>query len=178
MSVAYRYECGSGEDAFETVDPANPSKKIGRCAIVDPEEPGTAIERANAAQRERARTPGLERSQRPAILGDVRHVSIADREEIFGHVLFVLGYDTFDQAMEMLNGTEFGLTSAHLSGRSVLIQRFLAGSQNGMIHVNHGTVPENDMPSGGIKSSGVGARSVGPTAVNFCTSEHSAHVAW
>ena len=114
---------------------------------------------------------------RPTILDDVQHDSVAGQEEIFGPVLSVLEYDTFDQAMEMLNGTEFGLTSALFSNRNDLIQRFLAESQNGMIHVNHGTVPDNNMPFGGIKNSGVGAYSVGPTAVNFYTSEHSAYVA-
>lgn len=114
----------------------------------------------------------------PTILGDVQHSSIAGQQEIFGPVLSVLEYETFDQAMAMLNGTEFGLTSALFSNRNDLIQRFLAESQNGMIHVNHGTVPDNNMPFGGIKNSGVGAYSVGPTAVNFYTSEHSAYVAW
>lgn len=115
---------------------------------------------------------------RPTILGDVDHDSIAGQEEIFGPVLSVLEYDTFDQAMAMLNGTEFGLTSSLFSNRNDLIQRFLATSQNGMIHVNHGTIPDNNMPFGGIKNSGVGAYSVGPTAVNFYTSEHAAYVAW
>ena len=114
---------------------------------------------------------------RPTILGNVQHNSVAGQEEIFGPVLSVLEYDTFDQAMEMLNGTEFGLTSALFSNRNDLIQRFLAESRNGMIHVNHGTVPDNNMPFGGIKNSGVGAYSVGPTTVNFYTSEHSAYVA-
>ncbi len=114
----------------------------------------------------------------PTILDDVQHNSIAGQQEIFGPVVSVLEYDTFDQAMDMLNGTEFGLTSALFSNRNDLIQRFLAESQNGMIHVNHGTVPDNNMPFGGVKNSGVGPYSVGPTAVNFYTSEHSAYVAW
>ncbi|MEM7303036.1 MAG: aldehyde dehydrogenase family protein [Pseudomonadota bacterium] len=115
---------------------------------------------------------------RPTILGDVEHESIAGQEEIFGPVLSVIEYDTFDQAIDMLNGTEFGLTSSLFSNRNDLVQRFLNESQNGMIHVNHGTVPDNNMPFGGIKNSGVGAYSVGPTAINFYTSEHSAYIAW
>ncbi|MEM6386406.1 MAG: aldehyde dehydrogenase family protein [Pseudomonadota bacterium] len=114
----------------------------------------------------------------PTVLDDVQHKSIAGQHEIFGPVLSVLEYETFDQAMDILNGTEFGLTSALFSNRNDLIQRFLAESQNGMIHVNHGTVPDNNMPFGGIKNSGVGAYSVGPTAVNFYTSEHAAYVTW
>ncbi len=114
----------------------------------------------------------------PTILDDVDHNSIAGQHEIFGPVLSVLEYDTFDQAIAMLNSTEFGLTSALFSNRNDLIQRFLNESQNGMIHVNHGTIPDNNMPFGGVKNSGVGAYSVGPTAINFYTSEHSAYVAW
>ena len=115
---------------------------------------------------------------RPTILGDVAHNSTAGQHEIFGPVLSVLDYDTFDQAMGMLNGTDFGLASALSSNRIGLIQRFLAESQNGMIHVIHGSLPDNNMPFGGIKNSGVGACSAGPTAVNFYASEHSAYVAW
>ena len=55
MSVASRFECGSGEDAYETVNPANPSEKVGRYAIMGSDELGAVIERANAAERERAR---------------------------------------------------------------------------------------------------------------------------
>jgi len=114
---------------------------------------------------------------RPTILGDVTHQSIAAQEEIFGPVLSVLEYDSFDQAMDILNGTPFGLASSLFSNRNDLVQRFLAESQHGMLHVNHGTVPDNNMPFGGIKHSGVGAYSIGPTAVNFYTSEHAACIA-
>ncbi len=113
----------------------------------------------------------------PTILGNVQHQSTASQVEIFGPVLSVLEYDTFDQAMHMLNDTEFGLTSALFSNSNALVQRFLRESQNGMLHVNHGTVPDNNMPFGGIKNSGVGAYSVGPTAVNFYTAEHAAYIA-
>jgi len=115
---------------------------------------------------------------KPTVLGDVQHNSTAGQVEIFGPVLSVLEYENFDQAMEMLNGTDFGLTSALFSNSNANVQRFLNESQNGMLHVNHGTVPDNNMPFGGVKHSGVGAYSVGPTAVNFYTSEHAAYVAW
>ena len=114
----------------------------------------------------------------PTILGDVAHDSTAGQVEIFGPVLSVLEYDDFDDAIRIMNDTEFGLTSALFSNQNSLVQRFLAESQNGMMHVNHGTVPDNNMPFGGIKNSGVGAYSVGPTAINFYTSEHAAYVAY
>ena len=98
--------------------------------------------------------------------------------EIFGPVLSLMPFDDFDEAMHILNDTEFGMTSALFSNHNSLVQRFLAESQNGMMHVNHGTVPDNNMPFRGVKNSGVGAYSVGPTAVNFYSSEHAAYIAY
>ncbi|MGC6536204.1 MAG: aldehyde dehydrogenase family protein [Candidatus Puniceispirillaceae bacterium] len=114
----------------------------------------------------------------PTILDNVAHNSIAGQVEIFGPVLSLMPFDDFDEAMHILNDTEFGLTSALFSNHNSLVQRFLAESQNGMMHVNHGTVPDNNMPFGGVKNSGVGAYSVGPTAVNFYSSEHAAYIAY
>lgn len=114
----------------------------------------------------------------PTILANVAHKSIAGQVEIFGPVLSVIEYETFDEAMDILNDTEFGLTSALFSNDNSLVQRFLAESDNGMLHVNHGTVPDNNMPFGGVKNSGVGPYSVGPTAINFYTSEHAAYIAY
>ncbi|MEO6928926.1 MAG: aldehyde dehydrogenase family protein [Casimicrobiaceae bacterium] len=57
-----------------------------------------------------------------------------------------------------------------------MIARFIDESENGMPHVNHGTIPDHHMPFGGIRHSDVGAYSVGPSAAQFYTSEHAAHV--
>ena len=114
----------------------------------------------------------------PTILDNVAHDSIAGQVEIFGPVLSLMPFDSFDEAIHIMNDTEFGLTSALFSNHNSLVQRFLAESQNGMMHVNHGTVPDNNMPFGGVKNSGVGAYSVGPTAVNFYTSEHAAYISY
>jgi aldehyde dehydrogenase (NAD+) len=59
-----------------------------------------------------------------------------------------------------------------------LIQRFLKESDNGMLHVNNGTVPDVNMPFGGMKKSGLGAYSVGSSASAFYTIEQSAYLAW
>jgi hypothetical protein len=57
-----------------------------------------------------------------------------------------------------------------------VVQRFIAEAESGMLHVNHGTIPENHMPFGGIKNSGVGAYSVGPSARAFYATEHSVYL--
>src|SRR5690606_39637351 len=98
------------------------------------------------------------------------------REEIFGPVISVLSYDSIDEAFAILNGVAFGLTSALFTNDLALVQRFIAQSEHGMLHVNHGTIPESHMPFGGIKHSGVGAYSVGSSAVNFYTTENAVYI--
>jgi aldehyde dehydrogenase (NAD+) len=169
---------GSGMDSNAQMGPlCNQSHWEGVCAATAKAIEEGAVPLAGGSAAEGAGVDGGY-FYRPTILGDVQHKSTAGQDEIFGPVLSVLEYDNFDQAMHMLNDTEFGLTSALFSNANDLVQRFLAESNNGMLHVNHGTVPDNNMPFGGVKHSGVGAYSVGPTAVNFYTSEHAAYVAW
>jgi len=127
---------------------------------------------------ERATLQGLEDGYffAPTILADVASDSVAAREEIFGPVISVMAYDSLDAAFEALNGVGYGLTSSLFSNDLAVVERFIEESESGMIHVNHGTIPDNHMPFGGIKNSGVGAYSVGPSAMNFYTTEHSVYV--
>ncbi len=45
-----------------------------------------------------------------------------------------------------------------------------------MLHVNRGTIPDSHMPSGGVKSSGAGAYSVGASVANFHATGHSVYI--
>lgn len=112
----------------------------------------------------------------PTILADVTPEMSVAREEIFGPVISVLSYRDLDEAFSILNGVEYGLTSALFSNDLGVVQRFIGESENGMLHVNHGTIPDNHMPFGGIRNSGVGAYSVGPSAAQFYTTEHSVYL--
>ncbi len=125
-----------------------------------------------------ARLPGLKDGYfyAPTVLANVTPEMTVAREEIFGPVISVLGYDNLDEAFRILNGVKYGLTSALFSDDNDVVQRFIDDSENGMIHINHGTIPDNHMPFGGVKHSGVGAYSVGPSVVNFFTTEHSVYL--
>ena len=127
---------------------------------------------------EPARLQGLESGYfyAPSVLANVTPDMSVAREEIFGPVISVLSYRNLDEAFAILNGVEYGLTSCLFSNDQRVIQRFVDESQNGMIHVNHGTVPDNHMPFGGVKNSGVGAYSVGLSAAQFYTTEHSVYL--
>ena len=113
----------------------------------------------------------------PAVLAAVTPTMEIAREEVFGPVITLQPYADFDEAMAIVNGVEQGLTAALFSDSHTLVQRFLNECETGMLHVNHGTVPDNHMPFGGIKHSGVGVySSVGPSAIQFYTTEHSAYL--
>ena len=108
-------------------------------------------------------TGGLGRAQgtsrgyyaRPTIFSDVdRNMEIA-REEIFGPVLVIIGYDTEDEAIEIANDTSYGL-SGFVYGATVERAGAIARRlRTGMVHLNGATV-DPAAPFGGYKQSGLG----------------------
>lgn len=167
---------GDGRDEGVTLGPLTNRAQFDRVArMVDAGVAEGA--RVLTGGRATTRTPDEEGYfYAPTILTGVTPAMSVARDEIFGPVIGISGYRTTDEAFDILNGVEYGLTSALFSNDFSVIQRFLAESESGMLHVNHGTIPDNHMPFGGIKNSGVGAYSVGASAANFYTTEHSAYL--
>ena len=92
------------------------------------------------------------------------------REEIFGPVLSVLRVKSFEEAMQVANDTEYGLSSSIFSNDYNSITRFIDEIESGMTHVNSPTTGgEAHIPFGGIKATGVGPREQGSTALDFYT---------
>jgi acyl-CoA reductase-like NAD-dependent aldehyde dehydrogenase len=89
--------------------------------------------------------------------------------EIFGPVLGVEFYEKVDDAISRANATEYGLTSSIFASDISVIRAFEEGIESGMLHINHGTFPDENMPFGGWKASGVGAPSVGEESEQFYT---------
>ena len=104
----------------------------------------------------------------PTIFADVDPKMRIAQEEVFGPVLAVIPFDTFDEAMEIANGVKFGLSSSVYTRDIVTAQRFLDEIETGITHVNSPTLGgEAQLPFGGIKATGVGQREMGTTAVEF-----------
>ena len=91
---------------------------------------------------------------KPTVFAHVRNDMTIAREEIFGPVLCILGYDDLDQAIEIANDTDYGLagyvSGADLEQARALARRIRAGS----IAINHGF--DMNAPFGGYKRSGNG----------------------
>lgn len=113
----------------------------------------------------------------PTLLATDDPANPACQEEIFGPVLTLTRFHTDDEALRLANGTDYGLTSAIFTDRLEFANRAMAELETGMIHVNHGTTPDDNMPFVGIKASGLGTGSVGRSTLDFYTTEHAAYVA-
>lgn len=112
----------------------------------------------------------------PTILSNVTSDMEIARDEVFGPVLSVLSYDTLDDAMRIANDVAFGLASCLYSEHAPVIERFVAETQSGMLHVNAGSFPENHVPFVGIKDSALGVGgSNGPSTIQFYTTEHAVY---
>ena len=103
------------------------------------------------------RPQGLDRGfyVRPTIFSDVHPQMRIAQEEIFGPVLSVIPYDSVDEAVEIANGTAYGL-GAHVQGQDLSAARAVAARiRSGQVHINY--PPWNPhAPFGGYKRSGNG----------------------
>jgi benzaldehyde dehydrogenase (NAD) len=91
------------------------------------------------------------------VLRDVRPGMAAFDEEIFGPVAAVTTFKTDEEAVELANATDYGLSAAVQSGSQARAAAVAAGLQAGMVHINDQTVNEEPpAPFGGFKCSSNG----------------------
>jgi aldehyde dehydrogenase (NAD+) len=114
----------------------------------------------------------------PTIFDHVAPDSPLALEEIFGPVLPVIRVGGFDEAVDVANGTRYGLAAALFTSKMKLAHAFIRRVQAGMIHINHGTASQAHVPFGGVKDSGQGAYSIGHTAQEFFTNLKTVYVKW
>ena len=93
----------------------------------------------------------------PTVLANVRRDMEVCREEIFGPVTTVSRYETFEQAIDEVNGTAFGLQAGVFTRdieRAMLAHRDI--QVGGMIVNDVSAYRADQMPYGGSKESGYG----------------------
>jgi aldehyde dehydrogenase (NAD+) len=106
----------------------------------------------------------------PALFADVDNSMRIAREEIFGPVASVIPADDADQALQIANDTEFGLSAGVFTTSLKQAERFKRDLQAGMVMVNLPTAGVDlNAPFGGTKGSSFGPREQGPYAREFYT---------
>jgi len=100
----------------------------------------------------------------PAIFRDVDSRCRIAQEEIFGPVLSVLKARDFDQALQIANDSQFGLTGGVFSRSPAHIEQARQEFRVGNLYINRGITGAavERQPFGGLKLSGIGAKAGGP----------------
>ncbi|NMD60466.1 NAD-dependent succinate-semialdehyde dehydrogenase [Rhodococcus sp. MS16] len=92
----------------------------------------------------------------PTVLDQVPADARLLKEEIFGPVAAVVGFDTEDEAIAAANNTEFGLVAYFYTRDIDRAMRVSAKLDTGMVGVNRGAISDAAAPFGGVKESGFG----------------------
>ena len=114
----------------------------------------------------------------PTILWDVAPASLVAQQEIFGPVLCITPFDRDDEAIEIANGTDFGLVAgvftrdldrAHLAAKKL---------RAGQIYVNEWYAGGISTPFGGTGKSGVRTRKRVGSALQLCPHKKRRDQTW
>ncbi len=142
-------------------DPLDPTTAVG--PVINEKAAKTIIDQINTAVSEGARILyGGERNGcfvTPTVLVDVpKNCSVATDEEIFGPVFPVIGFDTIDEAIEIANNSQYGLSSGILTKDTKIGMKFALAVDSGACVVGaNGNYRLTQQPFNGHKMSGVGS---------------------
>ena len=92
---------------------------------------------------------------KPTVFADVNNNMEIARTEIFGPVLSVIPFESEEEAIEIANDTDYGLTNYIQSQDPEKVKRLARKLRSGMVDVNGAGIAV-DAPFGGFKHSGIG----------------------
>jgi len=121
------------------------------------------------------RAPGEGYFIKPTVIADIPPKSKLEQEEIFGPVLAVIKARGFDQALEIANDTEFGLTGAVYTKSRDKIDRAIQEFHVGNLYINRKCTGAmvGAHPFGGFNMSGTDSKSGGPDYLYLFTQAKS-----
>ena len=115
-----------------------------------------------------AKTPGY--YMQPTVLENVSPADEVSQTELFGPVTCLYRAGGFDEALQLANGTQYGLTGAIHTTNLHRAQEFITRYQGGLVSINGATYGSGPhMPFGGVKNSGNGFREPGTEALDVYT---------
>ncbi|MFD1929223.1 aldehyde dehydrogenase family protein [Sporosarcina siberiensis] len=113
----------------------------------------------------------------PTIFTDVTPEMRIAKEEIFGPVLSIISVKSLEEAIEVNNSVEFGLSSSIFTADVNLAFRAMRDLDSGLVYINAGTTgAEIHLPFGGTKGTGNGHRDSGVAALDVYTEWKSVYI--
>lgn len=174
---ARKLRLGDGLD--ESVD-VGPVLNDGRIAAISEyieigKKEGARLALGGAAATEGSLSEGS--FFQPTVFDGVKPGMRIAQEEIFGPVISVITCKTYEEGIEILNGTQYGLSSSIYTRDVNRAQRAIRDIEAGITYVNGPTIgAEVHLPFGGVKETGNGHREAGTTVLDVYTEWKSVYV--
>ena len=113
----------------------------------------------------------------PTLFTDVKPNARIAQEEIFGPVLSIIPVESYEEAVEVNNSVEFGLSSSIFTQDANQVFKSQRDLDTGIVYVNAGTTgAEIHLPFGGTKGTGNGHRDSGQAALDVFTEWRAVYV--
>ena len=114
----------------------------------------------------------------PAIVAGTKNSWQINREEMFAPIACVIKVDSYDEAVDVVNDTHFGLTSGIITRSLARATDFRRRAQTGVVTINLPTAgTDYHVPFGGRGSSSYGPREQGRYAEEFYTTVKTSYIA-
>lgn len=168
VEEAGKLRLGNGLDESVQVGPLiNAAQRAGVHAYVEIGKAEGAVLRCGGAPATGAGLDGGFFYQPTVFDGVTPDMRIA-QEEIFGPVVAVLTVDSLDEAIAVLNGVEYGLSSSIYTNDVNAAFHAVNEIEAGITYINGPTIgAEVHMPFGGVKNTGNGHREGGWTVIDI-----------
>ncbi|AQA02154.1 NAD-dependent succinate-semialdehyde dehydrogenase [Mycobacterium sp. MS1601] len=146
------FTLGNGLDESSKLGPLISTKQLSKVTelVTDAIDRGASVAVGGQA-------PGGPGHFYPAtVLTDVPADARILKEEVFGPVAPITGFDTEDEGVAAANNTEYGLAAYVYTTSLDRALRVAENIESGMVGVNRGVISDAAAPFGGIKESGFG----------------------
>ena len=146
------FTLGNGLDKSSTLGPLVNAKQVATVEdlVSDAVSKGATVAVGGVA-------PGGPGHFYPAtVLADVPATARIFKEEVFGPVAPVIGFDTEEEGIAAANDTEYGLAAYIYTQGLDRALRVAEAIEAGMVGVNRGVISDPAAPFGGVKQSGFG----------------------